>query len=105
MVLISHSEKRALWNERINEFLASGQSRQAWCRNNDVSAQQLGYWLRKSQSSPENQAESSRWVSMNASSSADSRITIRIGELSLEVERGFDPEGLSDVGLTLMTLC
>ena len=105
MVLISHSEKRALWNERINEFLASGQSRHAWCRNNDVSAQQLGYWLRKSQSSPENQAESSRWVSMNASSSADSRITIRIGELSLEVERGFDPKVLSDVVLTLMTLC
>lgn len=105
MVLISHSEKRALWNERINEFLASGQSRQAWCRNNDVSAQQLGYWLRKSQSSHENQAESSRWVSMNASRTASPGITIRVGELALEVERGFDPKVLADVVLTLMTLC
>ena len=105
MVFISHSEKRALWNERIQDFLTIGQSRQAWCRDNEVSAQQLGYWLRKSQSSHENQAESSRWVSMNASSSAGSGITMRVGDIILEVERGFDPQVLTDVILTLMTLC
>jgi len=105
LVFISHSEKRALWNERIKEFLASGQSRQAWCRDNDVSAQQLGYWLRKSQSSHENQTETSRWVSMNASCSASSGITMRVGDIILEVQRGFDPQVLTDVVLTLMTLC
>jgi hypothetical protein len=42
---------------------------------------------------------------MNAPSTASPGITIRVGELVLEVEQGFDPQVLSDVVLTLMALC
>lgn len=104
LVFIVNSDKQAMWNERIEEFLTSGQSRRAWCQANGMSAQQLGYWLRKSQSSEERSA-SDRWVSMEATSSASSGITLRIGDVTLDVERGFDPRVLTDVVLALMAIC
>lgn len=40
-------ERRRLWKERVEVFLASGQNQRAWCQEHGLPAHQLGYWLRK----------------------------------------------------------
>ncbi len=46
-------ERQNLWAARIAEYEASGQSVPAWCKANNVSIQQLRYWLRKKKRVPE----------------------------------------------------
>jgi len=36
-----------MWQERVDQYRASGMSVAAWCRENEVSEQQMYYWLRK----------------------------------------------------------
>ena len=42
---MGNREKRELWVERIDRFLASGQSKATWCQEQGLPIHQLRYWL------------------------------------------------------------
>ena len=44
---MTRHERRLMWQERVDQYRASGMSVAAWCRENEVSEQQMYYWLRK----------------------------------------------------------
>lgn len=100
---MSNKQKQELWNERIQEFRASGLNQKAWCEEQGLQIGQLGYWLRKSKT--EANSNNGRWLNLNTIAPSGSGISLRIGSMVLEIERGFDQEVLADVVHSLMTVC
>jgi len=87
-------QKRILWEERIAAFRASGQTVSGWCREQDVSEHQMRYWLRRilpKHAKAQESATSSRWVQVDGQeNTAGSGISLHIGNITLDVEPGFD---------------
>ena len=101
-------QKRALWQERITLFQESGQSVAKWCSEQDIPEHQLRYWLRKNMAEQNNTAvnTSSRWIALEPSEeSVSTGIMLWIGSLRLEIQRGFDPQVLTEVIRTLTSSC
>ena len=101
---MANQEKQRLWEERIEAFLASGQSQRAWCQEQGLRANQLGYWLRKYRARM-SQPSGKRWVSMESGFHSHSGVSLRIGNIVLDVEPGFNQQVLVDVLHSLMNVC
>ena len=101
---MTRKELRTKWQARIKEFRKSGQSVPAWCKENNVKVHQLRYWLRKE---TQKQVESTTdktcsWLPLDLNQSdTESTLTIHVGQASIEVRPGFDPQLLLDVVNTL----
>lgn len=96
--------KRALWEERILAFEASGLSRKAWSKEQGIPEHQVYYWVNKLRPRSA-MPEDLRWVALPSVSSNDTGISIQIGNLYVSVERGFDHQVLVEVIQTLTTIC
>jgi hypothetical protein len=103
------TEKQALWDERISAYRQSRQSVAAWCRENDVPAKQMYYQLSKARKAQAPPATSSlQWIDLTngeAIGNTSTGISMRIGTVVLEVQRGFNQDVLADVVRTLIELC
>jgi transposase-like protein len=101
---MAKQEKQRLWEERIEAFLASGQSQRAWCQEQGLRANQLGYWLRKYKARM-SQSAGKRWISMESTSPCHSGVSLRVGNIVLDIEPGFSRQVLVDVLHSLMNVC
>jgi len=110
---MTHAERRAFWRERVTAFHESGLSVVAWCREHDVKVAQMRRWIKRiaEESAPgPAKANGSRWLAIGiepaAAPKADSgAITLRIGEVTVDVHPGFDPELLTRVVGVLKATC
>ena len=100
---MTKKERQELWETRLAEYRASGQSVTAWCKEHNVNPQQLWYWRRKEkQQVVEENAVS--WLPVDLSEiKSQSSLLVRIGRATIEVNPGFDPELLLDVVNILVT--
>lgn len=98
---MSQEELRNVWAVRVEEFKASGQSISAWSIERGIKPGQLGYWLRKDKA-PE---EKTQWVPLDLGESTENSVTVRVGQVGIEVRPGFDPNLLLSVVRTLVALC
>ena len=99
-------ELSKIWEARIAQFKASGQSATVWCANNNLKVNQLRYWLRKFKSTEKTTTSSSQWLSLEVGQvDPDNTLAIKIGKVTIEVKLGFDPVLLAEVVRTIMTLC
>ena len=99
-------DKRQLWEERVKAYLASGQTQKAWCLEQGLPVHQLQYWLKRFKAERVLVSSGSgRWVSLPDSIRTGSGVSLRFGDVVLEVERGFDQDVLVDVIRSLMSLC
>lgn len=101
---LSNKQKQELWNNRIQDFLASGQSQKAWCEQHGLRSNQLGYWLRKLKTDTDPHGNG-RWISLDTIAPSGSGVSLRVGNVTFEVERGFDQQVLADVVRSLNELC
>lgn len=101
---MTEKTKQELWAERIEDFLASGLSQRAWCEQQGLRPNQLRYWLRKfrAETGPGTHI---RWVSLDAIAPSGLGVSLRIGNVMLEIQRGFDQEVLAGVIRSLMDIC
>jgi hypothetical protein len=100
----ARQELRELWAKRVEAFLASGLSQRAWCREHGLKQERLSYWLRKFRAEA-SAKHNGRWLQLDSLAPSGSGVSLRIGGLTLEVQRGFDPQVLADVISSLMNLC
>jgi hypothetical protein len=106
--MMNKSELRMEWEQRIANFLSSGQSASKWCAANEVSIHQFWYWKKRLKTTQNSVDDSPKWVSLEMDDSIEnpkSRLVIRVGQASVEVDHGFDPKLLVDVVRTLQLLC
>ncbi|MHB0929680.1 MAG: IS66 family insertion sequence element accessory protein TnpA [Candidatus Nanopelagicales bacterium] len=107
---MSRIELRMKWEERIREFQASGQSAPSWCAAQQVSVQSLRYWLRRFHHShlPAEPLSDVRWIALDlepAHRPDPSSLTVRIGDVCVDVHRDFDPALLQQVVAALTAVC
>jgi hypothetical protein len=88
MTNIEQQAKKETWIERIAEFEASGLSGAKWCAARGFKENQLSYWRRKIK---QYQPEEPRWLAMDISE-PEPRLTIKIGQASIELKPGFNQE-------------
>src|SRR5690606_40841733 len=66
---MTRHERRLMWQERVDQCRASGMSVAAWCRENEVSEQQMYYWLRKFRSEETDAVEDDiQWIQLDRKS-------------------------------------
>lgn len=100
------NDKQRLWRKRVEVFLASGQNQGAGCQEHGLPAHQLGYWLRKFKNeSQELPDEDNRWVNLQGTVPFSSGVSLRIGDLIVDIESGFDKQLLIDVVRALVAVC
>lgn len=108
---MTKAELQALWETRISEYQASGQSVREWCASQEgVSLRQLWYWLRKYKNqNVVSSGKSNRWlpveISEKASIDQGHTLLVNVGTASIEVRPGFDPALLAQVVRVLVAIC
>jgi len=105
---MTQMENRQLWESRVAAFKASRQSATEWCADYDLKIHQLRYWIRKFNTAAEPLEKQMQWISVEVGDSRTESypkiLPIRIGQATIEVSPGFDPDFLSDVVRTLAVL-
>ena len=105
---------RREWETRIAEYQASGQSVREWCAANGIKPGRLWYHLRRCRERCQEKAGKETmapmWLQATLTGPApeeqdSARLLIRIGEATIEVRAGFDPELLSGVVRVLRAIC
>lgn len=106
---MNKSELRIEWEQRIADFLSSGQSASKWCAANEISIHQFWYWKKRLKTIDNAVKDSSQWLTLEMDDSIQeskpSKIVVKVGKTSIEVEHGFDPKLLVNVVRTLQSLC
>lgn len=94
---MKHAQVRQLWEERISSFTHSGMNVKTWCATNNIPVVTFQYW-RKKLLSP---TPSTSWIPVNVVEEArpvsQTGVKIRLGDVVIEVETGFDHQVLRSV--------
>jgi len=102
------NEKQAAWEKRITEQKASGLSRMDWCARQGIKYTTYRYWLEqigkrteKNPNVPAVVSATPTWLELAPAPAApiltSDGLVVRIGEATLELQRGFDPELLREI--------
>jgi hypothetical protein len=99
-----------LWRKHVEEFKASGLTREAYSKHNGIHVYQLDYWRKKFSRRSKMRAAVPRdqWVPLQISDrplEKDSRINLWVGPVRVEVKHGFDPQLLAEVLQAIGTRC
>jgi hypothetical protein len=105
-------ERSSNWSSVIARQAASGGSVAGWCRDQEINVQQFHYWRKRLGSAPELTARSGgpepvQWLAVDPVSvpAARSGVTLRVGQVSIDVDAGFDRFLLSEVLGVLESRC
>lgn len=93
---------------QINSFKESGMSIPAWCKEKQIKANTLRYWLKKIKEEEITELSEDNWVPItfnNPLDSAVSPIVVKIGPFSVEIKPGFDHSTLKDVFAAIHGVC
>jgi hypothetical protein len=103
---MTHDERRALWQQRLDEQQASGLSIVAWCFQQDIAEQRFYAWRRRltAQAAPPPPA-TPQWLALDPAVEAGSGLTLHVGAVAITVTTGFDPQLLADVVRVLTVPC
>jgi hypothetical protein len=105
---MNKSELRIEWEQRMENFMSSGQSASKWCATNDVNIHQFWYWKKRLKAGQTPEIESTKWLAIEMEDSIEqskNKLIVRVGQASVEVSPGFDSNLLADVVRTLRSIC
>jgi hypothetical protein len=94
---------------QIRSFKESGLSIPAWCKENQIKANTLRYWLKKIQVEETTKSNEENWVSISLNNpvvdTKVSPIVVKIGSFSVEIQPGFDRSTLTDIFTAIHGVC
>lgn len=111
---MTDAERRAFWRKRVAAYHESGLTVAEWCRRNDVREGQMRRWIKRiaEESEPARaQAREPRWLVVDVedktarAASQGGTITLRIGNVSVDVRPDFDADLLCRVIQVLNATC
>jgi hypothetical protein len=98
-------ERRILWEKRLAEYEASGQTPVAWCNENSIRKNQFYYWRRKLRGSQAEIEKPIRWLPLNVGPTlVKDSIAIHIGQATVELNKGFDQDLFRQIVKVLQTV-
>ncbi len=104
-------DKRIEWKARYNAWKDSGKNIAEWCREQEINAHPMYYWVRQFETEQVSlESESTQWLSVqleeeSLSSEGQGPIFIHKDSLSVEVRPGADMGLLSDIMHLLHKQC
>lgn len=102
------NDLRSLWEQRLAEFESSGTRIKVWCQEQGIRENQFYYWRRKLRSKPVEKEERVKWLSLaldNGKQGSDhDSIAVHIGQVTIEVNKGFDHHLLREIVQVLQTI-
>ena len=109
---MTRKERLTLWSDRVANYRSSGIGLRNWCSQQQVNMHSMRYWTQKLRHSNQSTAAAfsssahTQWYALDYSTQAvaPTPLQIRVGEASIEVSQGFDPEMLRDV-VRVLTRC
>lgn len=92
---MSTEERKQLWQQRIDDFKASGDTNvKAWCHQNQVSPQSMYQWMKRLNLESNIDAQpTTQWMALSqssANSESNSSLRIHIGNVSIEIQEDFN---------------
>jgi hypothetical protein len=99
---MTKEERHAYWKQIVDEQAQSGLSAPSFCREHNLKVSQFYGWRRRFKNPPPMRSTEGFMELIPSSKDSASGIRIRLSrDLSIEVERGFDPITLQAVIHTL----
>ncbi|NLV16103.1 MAG: IS66 family insertion sequence element accessory protein TnpB [Syntrophomonadaceae bacterium] len=93
------------WEQRFLDYQRSGLSIVAWCRKHSLPVSRFYYWRRRLNPKPKTNNAAVKWLPLDVRTRFDSKtVMIHVGQISVEVQDGFDHELLGQVVKVLKTL-
>lgn len=80
----------------------------AWCKENQIKAPTLRYWLHKIEAEESTKSSEDGWVSISVNNPIQTKvppIVVKVGAFSVEIQSGFDRSTLTDVIAAIHGLC
>ena len=84
-----------MWADSIEDFRDSGLSQRAWCLEHGLRPIQLCEWLRKFETET-NKPQNGIWIPLDSLAPTGSGVVLRIGNVTVEIQRGIDPQVLTE---------
>ncbi|SFQ23555.1 IS66 family insertion sequence element accessory protein TnpA [Caldicoprobacter faecalis] len=86
---MTHKEREQQWKARIEAYRASGLSKEAFCKQHNISVRQLHYWLRKESIKEEQTYNTVQWLPVNLSGQEDTSgcnvLNVKVGPAVIDV--------------------
>ena len=89
------TENDRYWFDRLQEWKASGLGLGGWCRENGQSFYKVRYYKRKFER--KSATPDRTFTEVEEDKPSGGKLVVHIGEVRIEVEKGFDPLLLRDV--------
>jgi len=103
---MTHDERRALWQQRLDDHEASGLSIVAWCEQQDIREPSFYAWRRRLAARISTPAVATpQWLTLDPAPELGSGLTLHVGSVAITVTAGFDPQLLTDVVCVLTARC
>jgi len=106
---MSEPKVNFMWQHRVDDYTASGQTIDIWCKENDVKPARLRSWIREFSTDHTATKEVPNWLSVDATELKDviseKSLIVKIGAASIEINSNFDKELFSKVTEVLLSLC
>jgi len=102
-LLMANIELRKKWRAIVDEWAGSELAAIRWAKEHGVNAKQLYYWIAKFKEEDAVSAAQTRWLQLEAGESPAlaGAFEVRVGDATVVVKPGFDPEALASIVRTL----
>jgi transposase-like protein len=103
-----NSELCSLWEQRLAEYENSGKTIKAWCQEQAVRENQFYYW-RKKLRDQSGTGKPVKWLPVKLDNSkqgslASDSIAVHIGQVTVEIKKGFDQQLFREIVQILQTI-
>ncbi len=97
-----------LWEQMLSDYRDSGMTATAWCQSKCIKKSTLYYLMRKLKKKSEETDPQTKWALISFPNSQQSvissGITLKVGDLMLEIASDFDKVALADILSVVMKL-
>lgn len=105
-----NNDKKQLWVDRIQDYKSSGLTATKWCEDNNTSVHKLRYQINKINNEDKQNSKQTVWASIIpaipiAEKELEKPLKVTIGQSTIEVAPGFDPETFESVVRILASQC
>lgn len=106
---MSNNELSGLWEQRLAEYESTGKSIKAWCQEQAVRENQFYYWRKKLRVDQAEKEQPVKWLSLELdngkqASLAPDSIAVYVGQVTIEIKKGFDQHLFREIVQVLQTI-
>ncbi|MGH4140727.1 IS66 family insertion sequence element accessory protein TnpA [Clostridium sp.] len=106
---MSRTKVSYIWEQRVADFKASGQTATMWCESKKIRPATLRYWIRVFKPNNTVTEKSTSWISVDTSElkviSKEQPLIVNIGNASMEINSDFNKNLFLKVTELLLSLC